>query len=136
MDISDPLSRISRKGQPMNMVLLPLVMKELLSRLPESVRKAEHLRVSAEKDTAAAARIVQRWRLPKNPISVLRPEAKGNYDFLVAATYADKVTHRVASLLKQDRNFAFLIPTSLLPEVAKKAGGSLDSAVAAAMNHG
>ena len=60
MDISDPLSRFKRKGQPMHMVLLPLVFKELLTRVPDQVSSAQYLRASAERDTAAAARIVQR----------------------------------------------------------------------------
>ena len=61
MDISDPLSRIKRKGHTtVEMVLLPLVFKELLSRLPEELRDYSYLRVTAEKDTAAASRIVQR----------------------------------------------------------------------------
>ena len=42
------------------MVLLPLVFKELLSRLPEEVRGCSYLRVTAEKDTTAVSRIVQR----------------------------------------------------------------------------
>ena len=86
MDISDPLSRIKRKGHTVEMVLLPLVFKELLSRLPEEVRDYSYLRVTAEKDTTAASRIVQRWRHPTYPISVLKPEAPGKYQFLIAAT--------------------------------------------------
>ena len=129
MDISDPLSRIKRIGEPMHMVLLPLVFKELLARVPDRVRSAQYLRVSAERDTAAAARIVQRWRTPTNPISVLRPEAVGNYDFLITATYADKAPHRLAALLRNKRAFAFLIPTTLLQEVQRLPDGKLDTSI-------
>ena len=62
MDISNPLSRMKRIGEGMNMVLLPLVLKELFSRLPDRIKDSKYIRVSAERDTAAAARIVQRWR--------------------------------------------------------------------------
>ena len=117
----------------MEMALLPLVFKELLSRLPEEIRTAERIRVSAEKDTVVAARLVQRWREPRNTISILKPEAPGNYQFLIASTYADKVTHRVADLLKGNKPFAFLVPTSLLGEIPRKADGSMDSTVAQAM---
>ena len=79
----------------MHMLLLPLVFKELLTRVPDRVKSAQYLRVSAERDTAAAARIVQRWRTPSNPISILRPEAVGNYDFLITATFADKAPHSI-----------------------------------------
>ena len=43
MDISDPLSRIKRKGHTVEMMLLPLVFKELLSRLPEEVQDYSYL---------------------------------------------------------------------------------------------
>ena len=71
------------------------------------MRDYSYLRVTAEKDTTAASRIVQRWRHPTNPISVLKPEAPGKYQF-------KKLPHRVANLLKKNAPFAFLVPTSLL----------------------
>ena len=71
-----------------------------------------------------AARIVQRWRTPTNPISILKPEAPGNFEFLIAATYADKLPHRVASLLQKGKRFAFLVPTSLIPEVSRLPNGN------------
>ena len=120
MNISDPLSRIKRKVHTVEMVLLPLVFKELLSRLPEEVRDYSYLRETAKKDTAAASHIVQRWRHPTNPVSVLKPEAPGKHQFLIAATYADKLPHRVANLLKKNAPFAFLVPTSLLGEIARE----------------
>ena len=134
MIVSDGLSRIKRKGCDMEMVLLPLVFKELLTRLPDGVRKAEHIRVSAERDTVAAARIVQRWREPKNVINTLKPENPGNYQFLIAATYADKVTHRVANLLRKGKQFAFLVPTSLINDIPRTADGQRDEAVAKALS--
>ena len=133
MIVSDGLSRIKRKGCDMEMVMLPLVFKELLSRLPDEVRTAQHIRVFAERDTVAAARLVQRWRKPTNPISVLKPEATGNYHFMIAATYADKVTHRVANLLRAHKPFAFLVPTTLLGDIPRTADGKWDNAVALAM---
>ena len=133
MEISDPLSRINRTGDSMNMVILPLVLHELLSRLPPAVKDYKYLRVSAERDTAAAARIVQRWRNLTNPISVLRPEATGNYEFLIAATFADKCTHRAADLLRKNKPFAFLIPTTLLQEIPRTAEGTIDKTVSSGL---
>jgi hypothetical protein len=135
MHISDPLSRFKRLGQPMHMVLLPLAFKELLTRVPDRVKSAQYLRVSAERDTAAAARIVQRWRTPSNPISILRPEAVGNYDFLITATFADKAPHRLATLLRNGKHFAFLIPTTLLNEVQRRPDGTLDSNIQAKLDN-
>ena len=83
MDISDPLSRNKRKGgHTVEMVLLPLVFKELLSRLPEEVRGYSYLRVTAEKDTTAASRIVQRWRHPIQPYQCA--QARGAWEISVS----------------------------------------------------
>ena len=95
----------------------------------------QYLRVSAERDTAAAARIVQRWRTPSNPISVLRPEAVGGYDFLITATYVDKAPHRLATLLRNKKAFAFLVPTALLQEVQRMPDGTLDSDIQAKLDN-
>ena len=129
MHISDPLSRMKRLGEGMNMVLLPLILKELFSRLPDRVKDSKYLRVSAERDTAAAARIVQRWRNPSNPISVIRPEATGYFDFAITATYADKATHRLADLLRKKKSYAFLLPTTLLQRVQLRDNGTNDTGV-------
>ena len=127
MDISDPLSRMKRLGEGMNMVLIPLILKELFSRLPDRVKDSKYLRVSAERDTAA--RIVQRWRNPSNPISVIRPEATGYFDFAITATYADNATHRLADLLRKKKSFAFLLPTTLLQRVQQRDNGTNDAGV-------
>ena len=134
MVVSDGLSRLKRKGHTMEMVLLPLVFKELLCRLPQEIKSARTIRVFAEKDTVAAARLVQRWRDPTNPVNTLKPEAHGSYDFLIAATYCDKLPHRVANLLRQGKPFAYLVPTALISEIERSADGTQDRAVREALS--
>ena len=72
---------------------------------------------------------MQQWREPRNPINVLKIEGPAKYDFLIAAPYVDKITHRVAELIRQNKKFAVLIPVSLLTEIDRKANGEIDEDV-------
>ena len=85
--LADPLSRMPR-GEQFHRLELPALLTELLQRLPDSIRNAHNIRVTAEKDTHIATRIVQRWRVPKNPISNVRSDNKEDFDFLIAAPFA------------------------------------------------
>ena len=127
--MADPLSRLPR-GVGFYNTQLPAVIDVLLERLPESIKNYKNLRVNAEKDTALAARMVQRWRNPRNPISVLSIEAPGPCDFLITAPFADKITHTVAKLIRDKKNFAALLPVSLLCEIDRDKKGKIDSVVA------
>jgi hypothetical protein len=98
--LADPLSRMPR-GEQLHRLELPALLTELLQRLPDSIRNAHSIRVTAEKDTHLATRIVQRWRVPKNPISNVRSDNKEDFDFLIAAPFAEKVTHKVAQLIRE-----------------------------------
>jgi hypothetical protein len=89
----------------------------LLQRLPDSIRTAHSIRVIAEKDTHLATRIVQRWRVSKNPISNVRADDKEYFDFLIAAPFAEKVTHKVAQLIREGKKFAVLKAVDLLPQI-------------------
>ena len=126
---SPTVSRLPRGVEFYN-IQLPAVIDVLLERLPESIKNYENLRVNAEKDTVLAARMVQRWRNPRNPISVLRGEAPGPCDFLITASFADKITHTVAKLIRDKKNFAALLPVSLLCEIDRDKKGKVDSVVA------
>ncbi len=96
---------------------LPALLAELLQRLPDSIRTAHSIHVIAEKVTHLATRIVQRWRVPKNPISNVRADDKEDFDFLIAAPFAEKVTHKVAQLIRAGKKFAVLIAVDLLPQI-------------------
>ncbi len=47
---------------------IPAKIHALLQHLPEEVAVCKTVRVSANKDTAAMARMVQKWRKPTNPV--------------------------------------------------------------------
>ncbi len=105
------------RGEQFHRLELPALLAELLQRLPDSIRTAHSIRVTAQKDTHLATRIVQRWRVPKNPISNVRSDDKKDFDFLIAAPFAEKVTHKVAQLIREGKKFAVLIAVDLLPQI-------------------
>ena len=80
------------------------------------IRKLEHFRVNAEKDTNVVTRIVQRWRTLSNPILNTIGDSGGT-DFLISAPYADKLPLKVAEYIRKDVPFAILVPLSLLNEI-------------------
>jgi hypothetical protein len=129
MSTADPLSRLARREDRLNNLDLPLLMDVLLKRLPNSIREAKHLRVNAEKDTLVATRITQKWRTPTNPIINTRGDAPGKYDFLITAPFIDKITTKVANLIRMKISFAALVPVSLLNEIDRKPDGNIDSEV-------
>ncbi len=94
MAIADPLSRLSRQEHRVDNLDLPLLLEMLLTELPEEVRKLEHFRMNAEKDTNVVTRIVQRCL--NNPISNTVGDSGGT-DFLISAPYADKLPSKSRS---------------------------------------
>jgi hypothetical protein len=106
------------RGEQFHRLELPALLAELLQRLPDSIKTAHSIRVTPEKDTHLATRIVQRWRVPKNLIiSNVRSDDKEDFDFLIAAPFAEKVTHKVAQLIREGKKFAVLIAVDLLPQI-------------------
>jgi hypothetical protein len=106
------------------------------------------MRVSANKDTAAVSRIVQRWRKPTNPISQgklgsfveqksrceAEPEAEsfsmdpGSLEedvlgklkaFSIGTPHADTGVREIRDLIRSGKAFAVLTPISLLPQIAR-----------------
>ena len=96
--------------------------------LPEEIRKLEHFRVNAEKDTNVVTRIVQQWRTINNPISNTVGDS-GRTDFLISAPYADKLPLKVAEYIRKDVPFAILVPLSLLNEIDRTGKNEIDEIV-------
>jgi hypothetical protein len=69
MLLADPLSRLCAPSDGFYDVALPAKVHVLLENLRPQVAECRTMRVSANKDTAAVSRIVQKWRKPTNPIS-------------------------------------------------------------------
>jgi hypothetical protein len=101
MAVADPLSRLARQEHRLDNLDLPVLLEMLFRELPLSVKKATNLRVNAEKDTAVVARLVQSWREPTNPISNTIGNTSSNVDFLISAPYTDKLSNKVAELIRK-----------------------------------
>ncbi len=69
MLLADLLSRFCAPGDGFYDVSLPGEINVLLQNLPQQVAECSAMRVSANKDAAAVAHMVQKWRKPTNPIS-------------------------------------------------------------------
>ncbi len=117
MAIADPLSRLCSPSGGLYDKALPRKHATLLKHLPDRIKDARIVRVHANKDTAEAARIVQRWRNPTNPISQTQVTSQTNSDFIIGTPYADRGTLKISQLLLEDRAFACLHPTSLINEI-------------------
>ena len=76
--------------------------------------------VYCHQDTIAAARIVQKWRTPKNKVGTgrLTQETKSSA-FLIGKPPANSVIKEVLQLPTLNRQFAVLMPLSLVPELAR-----------------
>jgi hypothetical protein len=110
-----PLSHATRRAVPQ--AGTPALLVELLQRLPHSIRTAHSIRVTVQKDTHLATRIVQRWCVPKNHISNVWSNDKENFDFLIAAPFAEKAIDKVAQLIREGKKFAVLIAVDLLLQI-------------------
>ncbi len=99
---------------------LPAKLAALLAHLTIEVKNNEHVRIYCHQDTIAAARIVKRWRTPKNKIATgrLTQETKAGA-FLIGTPTANSVVQEVLHLLKNNRQFAVLMPLSLVPELSR-----------------
>ena len=118
MIISDALSRCCQPETDLYDNDLPRKLAVLLDRLPARIKEAHTLRVHAHKDTAAAGRIVQRWRTGKNPVSALAPTSSAKSDFTIAFPL-DKGTMNARLLLERKQPFALLLPVSTLNRIAQ-----------------
>jgi hypothetical protein len=144
MLLADPLSRLCAPSDGFYDVTLPAK----LENLPPQVAECRAMRVSANKDTAAVSRIVQKWRKPTNPISQgklgsfvepkSRDEAESEAEsfsmdpgsatsdvpgklnaFSIGTPHADTGVREIRELIVSGKAFAVLTPISLLPQIAR-----------------
>jgi hypothetical protein len=120
MLLADPLSRVCAPTEGWFDPTLPAKLAALLAHMTIEVKNNEHIRVYCHQDTIAAARIVQRWRTPKNKVATGRliQETKAGA-FLIGTPTANGVVQEVLHLLKGDKQFAVLMPLSLVPELSR-----------------
>jgi hypothetical protein len=116
--LSDALSRCCQPETDLYDNDMPRKLAVLLDRLPDRIKHCKYIRVHYNKDTAAAGRIVQRWRTPKNPVSPVAPASTTLVDFVIAFPL-DKGTLTIKDMLLRGQHFAMLIPVSTLCKIAQ-----------------
>jgi hypothetical protein len=134
MLLADPLSRIGAPASGFYDPTLPSKFQALARFLPESIKGIKTIRVYANKDTSALSRHVQAWRYPlippcysprANPISQggrlnsVDFADKANV-FYLGINHAEKIIDEIKEMLFSDTQFAVLIPTGLISEIARK----------------
>jgi hypothetical protein len=120
MLMADPLSRVCAPTEGWYDPTLPRKLAALLNHLTDEIKHAEHIRLYCYQDTIAAARIMQRWRTPKNKVATGRLTQEPKKDaFLIGTPTANSVIKEVLQLLEQNRSFAVLMPLSLVPELSR-----------------
>ncbi len=154
MLLADPLSRLCAPGDFFYDVSLPGKINVLLQSLPQQVAECTAMRVSANKDTAAVARMVQKWRKPTNPISQGRlgsyqePKQQHGEDdeestltrgklraFSIGTPHADTGVREIRELISSGKAFAVLTPIYLIPQIARGCNeGDMDEAIAEKVN--
>jgi hypothetical protein len=136
----------------------------LLDNPPQQVAECKSMRVSANKDTAAVARMVQKWRKPTNPISqgrlgsFVEPKQQHSADtsyqalnletdakatgtgrklnsFCIGTPHADTGVREIRELIGSGKAFAVLTSISLIPQIARGTNErEFDEAVAEKVN--
>jgi hypothetical protein len=124
MLLADPLSRLGAPASGFYDPTLPAKFQALTRFLPKSIQAIKTIRVYANKDTAALSRHVQAWMTPKNPISQGRLNSIEFADqdsvFHIGVNHAEKVTEKIRHMVSSRKQFAILIPTGLITEIARK----------------
>jgi hypothetical protein len=162
MLLADPLSRLCAPGDGFYDVSLPGKISVLLQNLPQQVAECNAVRVSANKDTAVVARMVQKWRKPTNPISQGKlssyqepKEQRGEDDegsaltmvgemsesggklraFSIGTPHADTGVREIRELINSGKAFAVLTSISLIPQIARGCNEEdMDEAIAEKVN--
>ena len=126
MLFADPLSRVCGPTEGWHDPSIPYRVATLLKHLPEKIRDSPKIRLYAGKDTAGVAKILHQWRKPRNLLaSSISPGklsiADSNSEaFHIGVEDVNKVVDLCRNLIKQDRQFAVLIPISIAGEIARK----------------
>ncbi len=117
---------MSRIGAPASGFYDPTLLSKfqaLARYLPDSIKEIKTIRVYANKDTAALSRHVQAWRAPTNPICQGRLNSVEFADkdkvFYIGVNHAEKIIEEIKEMIFSDKQFAVLVPTGLISEIAR-----------------
>ena len=139
MICSDPLSRLCSPAQGFFDVHLPKKIATLLKYLPKEVQDCQHFRAYFNKDTAAGARLIQKWKTGTKPVLTGKMNSWTVPDkafssvvpgvlptFTIGTPFANTGVTEIRQLLEKDRPFAVLSSISLIPEIARNNNSSGD----------
>jgi hypothetical protein len=125
MLFADPLSRVCGPTEGWHDPSIPCKIATLLKQLPESVRETPKIRLYAGKDTSGASKILYQWRKAKNLLasSITQGKLSTSEDssdaFHIGIEDLNKVVDLCRMLIKKGKQFAILIPISIVGEIAR-----------------
>jgi hypothetical protein len=125
MLFADPLSRVCGPTEGWHDPSIPCKIATLLKHLPESIRETPKIRLYAGKDTSGASKILYQWRKSKNLLasSITQGKLSTSGDssdaFHIGIEDVIKVVDLCRTLIKEGKQFAILIPISIVGEIAR-----------------
>jgi hypothetical protein len=125
MLFADPLSKVCGPTEGWHDPSIPCKIATLLKHLPESIRETPRIRLYAGKDTSGASKILYQWRKSKNLLasSITQGKLSTSGDsfnaFHIGIEDVNKVVDLCRMLIKEGKQFAILIPISIVGEIAR-----------------
>jgi hypothetical protein len=125
MLFADPLSRVCGPTEGWHDPGIPCKIATLLKHLPESIRETSKIRLYAGKDTSGVSKILYQWRKTKNLLasSITQGKLSTSGDtsdaFHIGIEDVNKVVDLCRMLIKEGKQFAILIPISIVGEIAR-----------------
>ena len=118
MTVGDPLSRTPFVQRPTIHLGMETLVSTLLSQLDRKLKTVGLVWVWFDKDTTAAARLVQAWRRETNPLECKAPKPsfikEGKWEFAIVAPASDRSTQFCSELMLTGKPFACLVPHDLV----------------------
>ncbi len=125
MLFADPLSRVCAPTEGWHDPSIPSKVATLLKHLPDAIRETPRIKLYAGKDTSGIFKITYQWRKSKNLLASSITQGKLSVTeesygaFHIGVGDVNKVVHLCKSLIMQKRQFAVLIPMSIVGEIAR-----------------
>ncbi len=125
MLFADPLSRVCGPTEGWHDPSIPCKIAILLKHLPESIRETPKIRLYAGKETSGASKILHQWRKAKNLLASSIAQGKlstsgdSSVAFHIGIEDVNKVVDLCMMLIKEGKQFAILISTSIVGEIAR-----------------
>ncbi len=125
MLFTDPLSRVCGPTEGWHDPSIPCKIATLLKHLPESIRETPKIKLYAGKDTSGVSKILYQRRKPKNLLASSITQGKlstsgdSSKAFHIGIGDVNKVVDLRRMLIKEGKQFAILIPVSIVGEIAR-----------------